>query len=580
MGGIYNSSPRIVAGPPGEFLRDEGYRSFTEEMEQQQRSTVLYTSTVDGFLHAFKVAPYSPAGEQVDSLENNELWAFIPPAVLPVFKAQFPNTPAIMLDGQPVVADVPAMRVGTTIQLQRTAAVAQAGEGTFRTILVQGFGVGQIDGGYFALDITTPDVGPKFLWQVTRDDVGHRLFGNGGTPLITTLALDMTGSGDAVNTPVAVLPGGNLGTPTLATSVTAGPLGVVAGDEKFNQRATINGYADADEARSLTIVRLDTGEILRTFRTADTTIAVSPSRITTVDIPSPIVGTPVAYPPEITATANRIFVGDRDGRLWRLDVASAEPSHWSMEVFFDAFFEESTTKGQPIETPPVVSTDPEGNVVVAYSTGSQRVQPTPAGTLNRVVSLTDKFNEETNKFDAHVNWTYDMGCSTDGCGTADPPRYPGERVTGRMSLFGGALYFATGIPGTETPTVCSQQQYRLFGMDYREPLTTDLIDGGKGKLPSEDDPEFLIAAYPPEDGVVFGSTLERSPSCFDTQTVASDAHFGSGTRTRISSITPGPYNLTFQIGGRAQQQEVTIERKVLSPPRKLARISSWATIFE
>lgn len=583
MGGIYNSSPRVVAGPPSEFLRDEAYRSFTNSMESNSRSSVLYTSTVDGFLHAFKVAPFAATGDLVDSLENNELWAFIPPAVLPVFKGQFPNTPAIMLDGQPVIADVPAMTEGGRIKLQRTSAVAQAGEGTFRTILVQGFGVGQVDGGYFALDVTAPDLddgGPKFLWQVTRDDVGHRLFGNGGTPLITTLALDMLGSGVVVNTPVAVLPGGTLGTAVPTPPVTAGPRGEVAGDPQFDQRDTLNGYTDAGESRSLTIVRLDTGEILRTFRTASTTIAVATNRITTVDIASPIVGTPVAYPPEINATANRIYVGDRDGRLWRLDVASAKPEDWTMEIFFDAFFGESDTAGQPIETPPVVSTDVEGNVVVAYSTGSQRVQPTPPGTLNRVISLTDKFDLANNEFVANVNWTYDMGCKTEGCGSADPPHFPGERVTGRMSLFGGALYFSTGIPGTDTPTVCSQQQFRLFGMDYREPLTSALTDGGKGKLPSTTDANFLVVAYPPEDGVVFGSTLERSPSCFDTQTVASDAHFGSGTRTRISSITPGPVNLTFQIGGRPQQTEVTIERKVLSPPRKVARISSWATIFE
>lgn len=587
MGGIYNSSPRIVAGPPSEFLRDEGYRRYTEQMESKKRPTVLYTSTVDGFLHAFKVAPFDATGEKVDSLSNNELWAFIPPAVLPVFKGQFPNTPAIMLDGQPVIADVPAMTVGDTIQLQRTATVAQAGEGTFRTILVQGFGVGQVDGGYFALDVTSPDTetaggGPKFLWQVTRDDVGHRLFGNGGTPLITTLALSV-GSGEAVNTPVAVLPGGTLGSPT-NTQVTAGPLGGVtalSGDANFFvQRPYLNGYTDAEEALSLTIVRLDTGEILRTFRTAQSTVAVASNKVTTVDIPSPIVGTPVAYPTDITATANRLFVGDRDGRLWRVDVASSDPSQWTMQVFFDAFYDKDRGEGQPVETPPVVSTDIEGNVVVAYSTGSQRVQPTPPGTTNRVISLTDKFDLTSNAFKAQVNWSYTMGCDVDSCGSADPPHYPGERVTGRMSLFGGALYFATGIPGTDTPTICSQQQYRLFGMDYVDPVNANRKEGGKGKLPSEDDPEFLVAAFAPQDGVVFGSTLERSPSCFDTQTVASDTHFGSGTRTRISSITPGPFNLTFQIGGRPQQQEVTIERQVLDPPRKLAHISSWATIFE
>jgi hypothetical protein len=62
--------------------------------------------------------------------------------------------------------------------------------------------------------------------------------------------------------------------------------------------------------------------------------------------------------------------------------------------------------------------------------------------------------------------------------------------------------------------------------------------------------------------------------------VSSDSTFGSGTRTRIRQVNPGAFNLSFQIGGLAAQSEVTVSRTVLTPPRKLARISSWASIFE
>jgi len=584
LGGIYNSSPKIVAGPPQEFLPDESYRRFTQEMATQARSTMLYVSTVDGFLHAFKVAPFSADGDRVDSQENNELWSFIPPAVLPAFKAQYPNTPAILLDGEPVIADVPSMIVQAggdeVILLQRTETVAQNGEGSFRTILVQGFGVGQVEGGYFALDVTTPDLddgGPRFLWQLTRDNQGRRLFGNGGTPLITTLALNVGQT--VVNTPVAVLPGGNSGS-AVATVGPNEPMMDVLGSS-FDQRPQVNSYTDAVEARSLTIVRLDTGEIVRTFRAPGSNITVATNKITPVNITSPIVGQPAAYPQEMNTVADRIFVGDRDGRLWRVDVASSDPGEWDMKIFFDAFSGMPINAGQPIETQPVVSIDTDGNVVVAASTGSQRVGPLPPERpLNRVVSLTDMFDVDANEFETKVNWIYTLGCPTSGCGQTDPPTYAAERVTGRMNLFAGALYFATGIPGTDSPAVCSQQQYRLFGMDYLEPLNANREEGGLGKLPSVSDPNFLVVARDAADGVVFGSTLERSPSCFTTQTVSSDAYFGSGNRTRINSINPGSFSLTFQIGGQANQQQVEIQRTALAPPRKFSRISSWATIFE
>ncbi|HKO94382.1 MAG TPA: hypothetical protein VJU61_24680, partial [Polyangiaceae bacterium] len=154
FGGIYHSTPTVVPGKPGELLRDESYQEFGKLMASDARPSVLYTATVDGFLHAFNLAPFpgSPnaAEREIDSPGNNELWSFIPPAVLPHLQAQYPSTPAILLDGIPIIKDVVA--TGAT-RFERLAADAQAGTGTWRSVLVQGFGEGLVEGGYFAIDI-------------------------------------------------------------------------------------------------------------------------------------------------------------------------------------------------------------------------------------------------------------------------------------------------------------------------------------------------------------------------------------------------------------------------------------------
>ncbi|HTM43481.1 MAG TPA: hypothetical protein VL137_00925, partial [Polyangiaceae bacterium] len=560
LGGIYNSSPAIVSGPAEEFLRDENYRRFAAQLENQKRSTVLYTSTVDGFLHAFKVAPYDATGQKVDSLQNNELWSFIPPAVLSVLKTEYPSTPAVLLDGAPIIADVPASSLTTRTVLERTPTSAQAGDGTFRTILVQGFGEGQVEGGYFALDVTTPDLengGPKFLWQLTRDNYSRPIFGSGGTPLITNLAVKV-GSGSTatvVNTAVAILPGGNAGTP-LNTVANPGPLGAIS-VPTYAQRPQVRRYSNAGEARSLTIVRLDTGEILRSFRTTESLASIDPGKVTVVDIPAPIVGQPAAYPTDTATNADRLFVGDREGRLWRIDVGNPDPAQWSMKVFFDAMWGQDFDRGQPVETQPVLTTDPEGNVVVAFSTGAQRVQSAPSNTINRVVSLTDKFGGTGNTFVANLNWQYNFGCPAGGNPTqCNAGEFEAERVTGRMGIFGGVLYFATGIPGTDQPIICAKPEFRLAGMDYISPrIIGDPLSGGLEKLPKSSTDPTLVQLRDPGTGVVFGSTIEHAPSCFTEQTVASDAYLGSGSHTLISSVNPGAFSLTFQVGAIANNTQ-------------------------
>src|SRR5690606_18914088 len=144
---------------------------------------------------------------------------------------------------------------------------AMVAAGSFRTVLTAGFGVGQVGGGYYALDITDPDLddgGPRFLWQLTRDPGGAAMFGEGGTPLVTTVFIKQSPTDPGADVAVAILPGGDAGLRT-SGATTAGPL-LQPVDSTYAPSPTVGAYTGAEAARSVTVVRLDTGEVLRSFR--------------------------------------------------------------------------------------------------------------------------------------------------------------------------------------------------------------------------------------------------------------------------------------------------------------------------
>lgn len=587
LGAIFHATPTIVSGAPGEFLRDESYDRFVAEQAAAERPSVLYAVTVDGMLHAFKVAPQLADPEQeVTRRENNELWAFIPPAVLPVLQAQYPTTPATLLDGTPIIRDVVAKEVSGRTVFERSLQDAQQGAGNWKTVLVAGFGKGQVGGGYYALDVTDPDPttgGPEFLWQLTRDGSSNPLFGSGGTPLITTLFVKSNASDPGAEVPVAVLPGGDAGTRSGA-AVSAGPLIQPENAGRFGPDEQVNGYVDAAAARSLTIVRLDTGEVLRSFRSSEFP-GLDASRTTIVDIPAPIVGQPAAFPGAAGAVADRIFIGDREGRLWRLDVSDADPSRWKLEVFFDLYYGEARERRQPLELAPVLSVDEMGQVTIAAATGDQRVQSATPGMLNRIVSLTEKVVD--GDFIPKVNWVEELGC-TNACGEG---QHAGERVTGPMNLLGSSLYFATTAPASGGEAECSVGASRVWGVHYL--MSKDAIDaaevidplsGAAGALPSDDGSLTLPKSTPLRPGVVFGVSIEQQPSCsVELEQPIEDVYVdGYGQHISTTAQAPSKFFLVFQIGGSTQgsANKVATEKLELAPPEFAIQVDSWAPIFE
>ncbi len=589
LGAVYHSTPQLVPGKPDAGIRDESYEAFATMQARAERPSVLYTSTIDGMLHAFKTGPHTPGGTgEVNTLANNELWSFLPPAVLPLLPVQYPNTPATLLDGTPVIADVP--KEGTAFTRSGSAPSATA---TWATVLVQGFGNGQIDGGYFALDVTLPDTpadgtlgagGPKLLWQLTRDAANNRLFGNGGTPLVTNVYARPQGSLETKQIAVAVLPGGELGSRS-GTAVGPGPfLSPLSIDPAF-QPGNVSSYTGSVEARTLTIVRLDTGEILRTFRSEAPTNAISASVTTIVDIPAPLSGVPAAFPGSPGTSADRIFVGDAEGRVWRVDVSNKDPAAWTMKVFADAYVGISDPqKRQPIQTAPVLSIDDLGRVTLAVATGDQGIQTVGTDMLNRVISVTE-VQDDTHAFRTQYNWIQSLGCA----GTCGVDQYIGERVTGPLTLFGGTLYFATSSPGQASTSTCNVGTSRIWGVHYTRNAdeaaanpTIDPFNGPAGQLPSASTP--LPKALPPEDGIIFGVGIQQQPTCASvSETFSGDPYLGGyGTHHTFTDVTPGSFQLVYQVGGvtAATESKVTTNAVTLQPPKTPVFFNSWSRVYE
>ncbi len=152
LGDIIDGRPVYMRLPPFNYS-DVGYSTFKTSSTVTARTGTVFVGGNDGMLHAF------------DSATGNEIWAFIPTAVIPNLKAladdNYSTNHKYYVDGSPVVTDI---YNGTT----------------WKTILVSGLGAGGLS--YFAMDVTDP-THPTLIWEYTDTNLGYT-FGN---PLIGKL---------------------------------------------------------------------------------------------------------------------------------------------------------------------------------------------------------------------------------------------------------------------------------------------------------------------------------------------------------------------------------------------------------
>jgi type IV pilus assembly protein PilY1 len=192
LGDIFHSSPVLVSPPIETFLCDYGvsnqclatlYNSQTPNSSQayqlyqagsvSNRDEFILVAANDGMVHAFHGGAVTGAdqlGQPIyDSGTGRELWAFIPPDMMPKIARYLLNTRhEILVDGTPMVRDIWVDGSGTSAPTPDGQ--KQADE--FHTIAV----FGEREGGrhYFALDVSSP-TSPKFLWSFPPPGTGQSL---------------------------------------------------------------------------------------------------------------------------------------------------------------------------------------------------------------------------------------------------------------------------------------------------------------------------------------------------------------------------------------------------------------------
>lgn len=552
LGDIFHSNPLFV-GPPDIPLPDQTFSAYrqrdlrvggwrTVARKIGTREPVVYVGTNDGILHAF----HAETGE--------EIWGFVPPYLTGSIRSMYPATHQYGVDGSPVVREVVFQRSARSL----------GDANSWHTVLVVGLRGG--GGAYVALDVTDP-YDPKFLWQFTDRNLVNAY----GIPAIATVFTSW-GSTSPQERAVAILPGG-AGSPVTPCTPTQNPR-----PPRTDLRITnVSPYGvprpfvrcwNRQEGQHLYVVDLETGQLIRDFGPTG----------------SPLVGSPALHLGTVGAVSTRAYVGDADGGVWRLDMSDPNPANWQFALAFDVFYDAAYNEGQPIVAPPVVSVDRNGNTLIAVGTGDpdllegfdrnriavyrEELQTAPDG---RVAGI-----RVSNHWEMRVNSDVTQGL------------YPGERLTGTMSLFNGVLYFGTFVPANSTDA-CQMGFSRLWGVDQEnapggvpaprldvdgDPATPDEVRVTRdlnGNGTTDDD----------VNSVLFGVGIVRRPTCVTTSTTI-DPYFG-GTREWVEGINGGDFRLVAQTGrgGVASGgSRTTVISRRLPTPTVESRINAWAVVFE
>ncbi len=594
LGAVYHSSPRVI-GPPSALTSDASYARFQSDdacsadcalsggaacgacapsgsLLEGRRPLMMYVSTVDGQLHAFKVAAShkddpSPAA----TLSNNEVWSFVPPYVLPSIGSMYPNTPANLLDGRIAIRDIP---------LERTLTQAEDSNAPYRTVLVASGGIA--GGYYFALDITRPEK-PEFLWQLSTDAAGTPIFGNSaGEPAIGLIAYD-DGSG-VKEIAVAILPGGEgvpagspppLGCPRQSTPDHIDETTVPA----FTPRTSVRCWA-AGPSKSVTVVRLEDGEILQQFHyqpAAASPLLVAGSVVVDADIDEPLLGA-VAYPNGTGQVANRAYLTGQDGGIYRIGFSKPTPADWTFDLVFDAYplGGDDNTNGQRVAVLPSISTDKLGNTVLVFSTGDQE-EFRSTTTRNRVWSITDfpvATGASSRQFHIESNWYITDGTvSGKTTDLSNSGMEPGEKVTGPIATFGGVAYFSTVTP-PPTDEACLVGEGRVWAVDY-------VGQSGKFPLPGFVGTPGDFKVDLPTGENPFGVAVTAEPSCRREPAASTDY---VGAHNVASNTAPANYVVRFFTGSGgspdALNSTVNVSKINIPQPETTVTIDSWASIVE
>lgn len=662
LGAIYHASP-VVAGPPSSFSRDEAYREYAARYKS--RPQVLYTASTDGMLHAFDAQTTTGGTPQRNELFSfippavfTDLLGNYPggqriildgrPVVRDVvfertngdissgsgkwFKWHTVLIAGLGNQGGYYALDVtdPVVDNSGALNWQKPASGYDNYGGTN--------GINQLE--------TPKKKGPHFLWQLTtvdekplkgkgkkkgkykhNNDV-YNIFGDiSGTPAITSAFIRNRNQPAATapkETGIAILPGGMEGSGAVANKFCpratgqnlSAPNGVgnyvgfkdlsAPPNAAYNARSYVRQWSTIDCAapvpsRTVTVVRVDTGEIVAIFGRKDQDIpdyltdpVSATGLVVTNDTPldSPMSGVPVIYPNEIGQPAKEFYIGDADGTIWRFDISDPNPKNWTGALFFDtqdrgltgrAIPQEQADTSQPISVPMIVSLDDSGNPVLNVATGDQDsiTDITSGGAnawkQNRVLSISVKptyLLAPSPQIKPVLNWQWGFS--------------QGERVTGPMDVFDGTHYFATLRPPPGA-LACGTGEARLYGWHYTQARSGVVNNGGAYRYPDAATAfEVPFPAGPAQGQIIPGVSVLATQACFQATNVSDPFFGGSVSGVNFSSGNDTQYSLFVQVAQKSGSGGTMTygggarfgTGQGVIKPKTRTRLDSWATVVD
>ncbi|MBN8613248.1 MAG: hypothetical protein J0L92_21830 [Deltaproteobacteria bacterium] len=538
MGDIYHSQPVVVPAPSGD-IADEAFNLFRRRPEVAGRPPMVYFGTNDGIIHGMVLADHTSSIGTVMT-EGQELWGFVPPAVLPLVDGAR-SAHQFLADGAPVVRDVFFRR--------RPGETPDGSE--YHTVLLMGLRQGGTQ--YVALDVTNPEL-PVFLWQWTHDHMGQTF----GRPALTQALVDL-GSGPEERA-VAILPGGAgvRGTGSCALLPTnRAPRSIGQTSDARPQNSCWTGAA----GRSFHVIDVATGEALRSWDAGT--------------IQTPITGAVSLFTGQTGSISTRAYVTSADGVLWRLDMSSQNRADWTFRPFHDVYWNDGSLAGHASMDAPVVSIDSQQRPVIILGTGDLENFETPGN--NYVVSLVETATATPYVAQAEINWEIRLR--------------PQEMVTGPIELFDSRVYFGTFISGATAADACEYGSSRIWGVDFQR---TGSVPTGYPSPGSSRSPFYgweaaasagtgTFSQHYLELGrnqIVMGVGVTQRPTCVQGSTVA-DPYIGA--RYDVDQIGGGQFELVAQVSSDATTAagtpaDVATVRRTLPAPISYTRTVSSATV--
>jgi type IV pilus assembly protein PilY1 len=389
LGDIVYAEPVVVRGGMANYI-DTGYGSFKQSLAS--RTPIIYQGANDGMLHAF------------NANTGQEAWAYIPRLNFDQLDklADKSYSHRFYVDGTPVVNDI-------------------NGNNCWMTLLVGGLRAG--GNGYYALDITNPDVSSegnlknKVKWE----------FPNLATP--SAMQNNM---------------GLSFGKPIIAKTKANG--WVVLVTSGYNNNA-------GDGRGHLFVLNPNDGSVIKDLVTSSGS-ASNPSGLSQISA--------FAANKDFDATIDYVYGGDLNGNLWRFDLASTKIADWNVKLL--AQLVNSQGQPQPITTAPELGFVNNRRMVYVgtgqmlgnsdiYTTqqqsmyglvdGDSAIAPLRTNLVQRLVTNGTNITGNSVDYNSKRGWFIDFPQTA-------------ERVNTDPILAFGVLTFTTNLP---SPIACSAKSY-------------------------------------------------------------------------------------------------------------------------